>query len=182
MLFSITKNKFLRFLFTSSSIYLILYLIYQFYIKRYTVLDQAFIRLIINSADVILHAFGFKTMKILRDTDYQAIAIDGSNGIWIGAACNAITLFFLFTVFIVAYPGEQKKKIWYIPLGIFAIHFLNILRVVALAIIALYQPASLDFNHTYTFTFVVYGFIFMLWMIWVNKFAEPAANKNQGVS
>jgi exosortase/archaeosortase family protein len=49
---------------------------------------------------------------------------------------------------------------------------LNVLRVVALAIIAKYCPQYLNFNHTYTFTFVIYSFIFLLWIIWVNKFSD----------
>jgi len=48
--------------------------------------------------------------------------------------------------------------------------------VVALALTANYFPEYLNFNHTYTFTFMVYAFIFLLWMIWVNRFSE---NKNQ---
>lgn len=103
----------------------------------------------------------------------QVMGIDGSNGVWIGGPCNGITLMFLFAVFVIAYPGSIKNKLWYIPLGIIAVHALNIIRIVALAIIALHDPYSLDFNHTYTFTFIAYSFVFMLWMIWVNKLAEP---------
>lgn len=166
------ESKFLRFLAISSLIYLVLYLFYQFFIKKHTFIDQAFIRVIINSSDRILHLFGYKTIKILRDTDFQAILIDGSNGVWVGSGCNALTLFFLFAVFIAAYPGHQKSKWWFIPFGVISIHILNIFRVVALAMIALYKPQYLDFNHTYTFTFIIYGYIFLLWMWWVNKFSN----------
>ncbi len=177
MLAIFKQNKFLRFLVISSSLYLLLYLFYQFFIKRYTFIDEGFIRIIIGSVDPILHLFGFKTFKILRDTDFQAIGIDGSLGVWVGGGCNAITLFFLFAVFIFAYPGSQKNKWWFILFGVVTIHFLNILRVVALAIIKFKKPEWLDFNHTYTFTFIVYGYIFLLWIWWVNKFAN-AENKN----
>jgi exosortase family protein XrtF len=166
------QNKFLRFLFVSSFSYLALYLFYQFYIKTHTFIDQEFIRVIINSADAILHLLGYRTFKILRDTDFQSIGIDGSLGVWVGGGCNAITLFFLFAVFILAYPGHQKSKWWFIPMGVLTIHLLNILRVVALALIKLYKPEYLDFNHTYTFTFIVYCYIFLLWMWWVNKFSN----------
>ncbi len=165
------QNKFFRFLVFSSFLYLVLYLFYQFYIKQYTFIDQAFIRVIINSSDWFLHLFGYKTFKILRDTDFQALGIDGSNGIWVGGGCNAITLFFLFAVFIFAYPGQQKNKLWYIPMGILTVHILNILRVVALTLIAFNCPNYLNFNHTYTFTLIVYGYIFLLWIWWVNRFS-----------
>jgi exosortase family protein XrtF len=172
---SITSNAFIKFILSSGLLYFVLYLIYQFVVKRYTFYDQKFIGSIITSAEAALHFLGFTTFKVLQDRDMQVIGIDGSNGVWVGSNCNAITLFALFSVFILTYPGHQKSKIWFIPAGILAIHLLNILRVTALAIIANYSPASLDFNHTYTFTFLVYAFIFMLWMIWVNKFSSKTS-------
>jgi exosortase family protein XrtF len=165
------NNAFSRFILLSGSLYFILYLIYQFIVKKYTFYDQKFIGLIIESADQLLHLLGYKTFKVLQDLDYQVIGIDGSNGVWIGSNCNAIKLFGLFTVFIIAYPGALKNKLWFIPGGILLIHLLNILRVASLAIIANSFPQYLDFNHTYTFTLIVYGFIFGLWMLWVNHFS-----------
>jgi len=166
------RNAFTRFLLISGCLYLFLYLFYQFVIRRYTWYDQRFIGSIINAADALLRTMGYSTYKVLTDRDIQVFGIDGSNGVWVGSNCNAITLFSLFAVFIIAYPGSQRHKWWFIPLGMLAIHLLNIVRVAALAIIARNTPLSLDFNHTYTFTFLVYGFIFMLWMIWVNRFAK----------
>lgn len=166
------KNALIRFLIFAGLTYLILYLIHQFLIKRYTFYDQRFIGGIITSANEILQLIGYKTNMILQDRDFQVIYIDGSNGVWVGSNCNAISLFILFTVFIAWYPGYQKAKIWFIPFGIATIHILNILRVVGLAIIAKSAPNWLNFNHTYTFTFLVYAYIFLLWVWWVNKFAN----------
>lgn len=170
-------NAFLRFLTFAGLLYLGLYLVYQFVVRKYTYYDQGFIRLIIYSADFFLKLLGYKTFMVLQDIDLQVIGIDGSNGVWIGSNCNAITLFGLFAVFIFAYPGPAKHKAWFVPAGILAIHLLNVLRVVALAMIANSAPEYLDFNHTYTFTFLMYSFIFLLWMFWIKRFGslqEPA--------
>lgn len=172
MLAALKQNRFLKFLVVSSVIYLGLYLFFEFFIKKHTTIDQGFIAIIINSSDVILKLFGYDTFKTISDTDYQVLGIDGSDGVWIGSSCNAITLFFLFAVFVAAYPGHQKSKLWFIPLGLLLIHILNIIRVIVLALIAFYNKDYLDFNHTYTFTFLIYGFIFLLWMTWVNKFSN----------
>jgi exosortase family protein XrtF len=166
------RNAFIRFLLSAGFLYLFLYILYQFVIRRYTYYDQRFIGSIIQSADLLLQWLGYKTFKVLQDRDLQVIGIDGSNGVWVGSNCNAITLFALFAVFIISYPGNQKHKWWYLVLGMITIHLLNILRVAALAIIARNSPLSLDFNHTYTFTFLIYGYIFLLWMIWVSRFAR----------
>ena len=158
-------NVFIRFILISSFLYALLYIVYY---------DQNFIGLIINSSDFLLNFLGFKTYKVLQDRDMQVIGIDGANGVWVGSNCNAITLFALFSVFIIAYPGNQKHKFWYIPIGIIIIHLLNIFRVLALAMISFYRPDLLEFNHTYTFTFIIYGVIFLLWLIWINKFSEKS--------
>ena len=176
---ALRSNAFVKFLLTAGLIYLLLYLSYQFVVKRYTYYDQAFIGSIIKAAEQFLNLLGYKTFKILQDRDMQVIGIDGSNGVWIGSNCNALKLFGLFSVFILAYPGNQRDKWWYIPAGIAAIHLLNIVRVSMLAIIAFYDYTWLDFNHTYTFNFLVYGFIFFLWMLWVNKFSQKHIRHEQ---
>src|SRR5689334_8289413 len=100
----IQSNAFIRFILRAGILYLLLYLIYQFVVKRYTFYDQKFIGLIIESADQVLQLMGYKTFKVLQDRDFQVVGIDGSNGVWVGSNCNAITLFSLFAVFIIAYP------------------------------------------------------------------------------
>jgi hypothetical protein len=54
---------------------------------------------------------------------------------------------------------------------------LNVLRIVALAIIMSVNEEWLAFNHDYTFTILVYAYVFALWMIWVQRFS-PFAKKN----
>ncbi len=165
------ENAFVRFIVTSALLYGLLYLIYQFVVKRYTYYDQNFISSIVWVTDLVLKGLGYKTFYTINTHDFQVVGIDGSNGVWVGSNCNAITLFTLFSVFIIAYPGHQKSKLWFIPVGIVAIHILNLVRVISLTLIAYYWPQSLSFNHTYTFTFLVYAFIFLLWVIWVQKFS-----------
>ena len=177
MLNVIKENPYYRFLFKACFLYLTCYLIYEFFIKVYTPIDQLFIRAIINFCEWVLSLMGFKTFASKDINDMQVFGIDGSNGVWIGGPCNGITLMFLFAIFVIAYPGKSKHKYWYLPLGILSVHLVNIIRIIALAIIALYNPEALDFNHTYTFTFLAYSYVFMLWMIWVNRFANKDKNE-----
>ena len=62
-----------------------------------------------------------------------------------------------------------KKKLWFIPLGIFIVHTANAIRIAALTIISAENPKALDFNHNITFQVIVYGLIFLLWYWWVQK-------------
>lgn len=176
MKFALNRGQYARFLLVAGLLYFVFYLLYQFVVRKYSFYDQKFIGLIIENSDILLRGMGFNTFKVLQDRDMQVLGIDGGSGVWIGSNCNAITLFALFAVFVIAYPGNAKNKVWFVPLGILLIHCINILRVVALAIINIKAPQYLDFNHTYTFTFLVYGFIFLLWMFWVNRLS---GGKNQ---
>ena len=165
------NNKFQFFILKASLLYGLCYFLYEFIIKRNTRGDQLFIREIINLCKWIFDLFGYKTFASKEVNDFQVFGIDGSNGVWIGGPCNGINLMFLFAIFVIAYPGNIKNKLWYIPLGILIVHSINILRIVALAFIAFYYPNYLNFNHTYTFTFLAYSAVFGLWMLWVNKFS-----------
>jgi exosortase/archaeosortase family protein len=63
---------------------------------------------------------------------------------------------------------------WFIPLGILAIHIANLIRVISLVILNYYRPSALSFNHDYTWTVLVYGFIFWLWYLWTEKLSRVA--------
>jgi len=68
------------------------------------------------------------------------------------------------------------KKLWFIPFGLITLHLLNALRIIALCIIVGVDYRYLDFNHTYTFTILVNGYMFLLWLWWAKKYgkSEPA--------
>lgn len=106
----------------------------------------------------------------------SSIYINGEEMVRVGAACNAMVLMALFAGFIIAFPGPLVGKMIYIPFGIFIINILNLLRVTLLALNAYYSEQTLDFNHKYTFTLLVYVAIFFLWMIWVKKTKSNNAN------
>lgn len=124
----------------------------------------------------LLQLFGYQLIPDSHDVSIRTIGIDGTGGIWIGDPCNGLTLFSLFTGFVIAYPGSAIKKLWFIPLGIILIHAFNVLRLVALALILHYfpDPEVLEFNHTYTFTIIVYSFVLFLWYLWAAKLSNAS--------
>jgi exosortase family protein XrtF len=167
-----TLNTFHKFLLKAGLLYAVCYFVYELILKKYTRFDQYFIRIIINACEQILSFLNYKTFSSKEINDFQVFGIDGSNGVWIGGPCNGITLMFLFAIFIIAYPGNLKHKLWYLPLGMILVYGLNLFRIISLSLIAYYNPSYLEFNHTYTFTFIAYSFVFSLWMLWVNKFSK----------
>lgn len=169
---SVLNSKTGRFFLLSSSLYILWFVLYEFYIKPKTLLDEKLITSIIFTTKKALELFSYKVYYVLDDLEHQMIGVDGAHPVWIGGPCDGVAIMAIFIIFVGAYPGNQFHKLWFIPLGLFFIHVLNIIRVASLAAINLHAPEYLDFNHTYTFTFIVYGFIFLLWMLWVNKFSK----------
>ncbi|MFD2784124.1 exosortase X [Hymenobacter rubripertinctus] len=85
----------------------------------------------------------------------------------VGNPCNGLVLYALFAGFVLSYPGNGRRRLWFIPLGIATIYLLNVLRIAVLALNHTYWYHTVEFNHHYTFTFVAYGAILVLWARWV---------------
>ena len=171
MNFAFLKNPIVRFLVTFGFFYLTWFLIYELLIHPWGRLDSSVINNSIFFSSHLLELFGYTVFTSHSET-MRTLGIDGTHGLWIGDPCNGIALFSLFTFFIIAYRGNWKKKMWYIPVGILSIHFMNIIRITALCIIVYKKPEWLEFNHTYLFQILMYLFIFLLWIIWVKKFSS----------
>ncbi|MFK7758105.1 MAG: exosortase X [Flavobacteriales bacterium] len=153
------------------------YFLYEVVIKPNDFYDKHVIATIASQGQWFLEFLGYSTLLF----DYSGngfsdfVQIQGSPGVIIGAGCDGLVIIALFIIFISLFAGPVRHKLWFIPLGILLIHSLNVLRVAILAIIVLYRPEWLAFNHDYTFVLITYGFVFLLWMIWVNKFSQTVA-------
>jgi exosortase family protein XrtF len=171
MKITLPNNPLVRFLLLFILLYTAWYLFYQLVVNPNGTLDTFVINSSVASTATLLKFFGYTVFTTHSET-IRTVGIDGTNGLWIGDPCDGITLFALFTAFIASYPGPWKHKAWFIPAGIVAIFGMNVLRITGLCMIVLYKPSWLDFNHDYLFKIIVYGFIFGLWMIWINWFSK----------
>ena len=126
-----------------------------------------------NQANYLLELFGYQP-DIDTFDNIVVTKISGTylnHGVWIGEPCNGLKLFGVFSIFIIAFPGSIKSKLWFIPLGILFLHFFNVLRIGTLTIIAANNPLVLNFNHNITFQIVIYSMIILLWHIWIKQFS-----------
>jgi exosortase/archaeosortase family protein len=90
----------------------------------------------------------------------------------IGAACNGLEMLVIFSFFIAWYPGNKYVKLGFIGAGLLLIHSLNILRNFVLTILAINRSIYFELFHRYIFIFLIYGTIFILWMIWANYLSK----------
>lgn len=158
--------------------YLVLTIIYQSYLNRFDVSKNevdSFTQLVANQTKSVLTLFDATayneqhptepSIKIIYKGQYISRIIEG---------CNALSVIVLFVSFVIAFTGKWKQTLVFILLGSILIHILNIARI-ALLCMALYSfPQYENVLHGVIFPLIIYGVVFLLWVIWVNKFSLHA--------
>jgi exosortase/archaeosortase family protein len=85
----------------------------------------------------------------------------------------------LYVGFIFCFPSGLRRKLWFSLLGLAFIYIINVFRCVGLVLIAHDNDLRkwFDFAHHYLFVIIVYGFIFLLWMWFVNGIGRIATGQ-----
>ncbi len=175
---SFLRNPFFRFLLLGTVLYVSWYFLYELWLKPSTGFDDFVIAHIVAGSEWLLQFVGFTLYdRVEWNLAWNYLGIEGAQGVIVGAPCDGIVLFALFAIFIIAFPGPLKHKLWFIPAGLLSIHFINVLRVASLTVIDSINPEWLAFNHDYTFTVLVYAYVFWLWYVWVNRFSPLQLTK-----
>lgn len=168
-------KPFLLFLGKFALTYLVLTFAYQYYLNQFEVKNHevdGFTRLVTGQVEQTLLFFNCDAHSELHPT--AACYKFFYNGKYISRiveGCNALSVIILFIAFVIAFSGKLKHTILYIIGGSLIIHILNITRI-ALLMIAFYNfPEANTLLHDILFPLVIYGTVFILWVIWVNKFS-----------
>lgn len=174
----IQYKPFLLFLGKFFMTYLILTFIYQFYLIS-----------VVNSIDAITQNVSVLTQKfsnlmglnlyMIQEIGQYKIKIEDKVVARIIEGCNAMSIIILFSSFIVAFSGKLKQTLVFILGGSLFIYILNILRIIILSVLMYYYPAQEHILHGVIFPLIIYGAIFILWVIWVNKFSKYATKTSK---
>jgi exosortase family protein XrtF len=165
-----------RFLVMGFGGYIVWHLSYENFFRPATFLDEYVTENLILLSEKVLAWMGYELnthFQIMDQAFRNRIGIKGSGGVFVGPSCDGVVLFALFSIFILSFPGNWKRKAWFIPSGVIVVHFANVLRVICLLLIQVYWPSALDFNHDYTFTVFVYSIIFALWYLYAAQNHGP---------
>lgn len=138
----------------------------KFYPDYFTNLVAKQSRAVLNTLDYnaeIMPHPNEPSMKLVLNGKYLARVIEG---------CNAISVIILFLSFIVAFSGQVKTTFLYILAGSVLIYTFNLLRIVVLAIGLYHYPKYEAVLHTVVFPAIIYGMVFLLWIVWVNRFSK----------
>jgi exosortase family protein XrtF len=163
----------LKFLAWAAALLVVWVVLYEGYLRPLGQPDDFLTHLTAVEGKVVLQLLGVET-SVGKVAEGSMLYHQGEEVLGIAKNCNGLVVFALFAAFILIFPGNSTHKPWYIPAGILGLFLLNGLRVALLTLIQLQHPSWLDFNHKYTFTILMYGAVFGLWMLWVNKFATPS--------
>ena len=123
-------------------------------------------------SETLLNSLGYQTqvlphpdepsMKLIINNKYVARVIEG---------CNSLSVIILFISFVIAFAGRLKPTIIYLLAGSVLIYAVNLFRIVILSIGLFHYPWRRDILHNIIFPLIIYGMVFLLWMVWVNRFA-----------
>ncbi len=173
----VKRDPVIRFFLTAGVLYMGWYLLYGQLLQPYGHLDRAVIANLVDLSGALLRLLGHDLIPEPANPEgLRTIGVQGGHLLWIGEACNGVGLFAVYLIFLAAYPGPMRHKFWFGALGLLSIHLINALRIAALCIIVVYDYELLNFNHDYTFYVVVYGWVFLLWAIWVKRFSPRGRN------
>lgn len=103
------------------------------------------------------------SMKLIINKKFVARVIEG---------CNSISIIILFISFIIAFAGKWKTTLFYALFGSVLIYTVNLIRIAILSIGLYHYPWRKEILHVVIFPLIIYGLVFLLWMIWVNRFAS----------
>lgn len=177
----IQYKPFLFFLLRFFLSYLILTVLYQIYLNSF---DSSSLEV-----DSITEIVSVQTQQTIELFNYNShlephpkqnsymLFVEGKNVARVVEGCNAISVIILFIAFVIAFKGSWKKTMLFILAGSIFIYILNIIRIALIAIALYHYPQHEHLLHGVVFPLFIYGVVFLLWVIWVNKFSVYAIQK-----
>lgn len=103
------------------------------------------------------------SMKLIINKKFVARVVEG---------CNSVSIIILFISFILAFADKFRTTFLYILAGSVLIYVVNLFRIVILSIGLYHYPWRREELHTVIFPLIIYGMVFLLWMLWVNRFSN----------
>lgn len=177
----IQYKPFLIFLLKFFLSYLILTFLYQIYLNSF---DSSSLE--VDSITQLVSVQTQQTIELFQNNSHlephpkqnsNMLFVEGKNVARVVEGCNAISVIILFIAFVIAFKGNLKKTVLFILAGSILIYVLNIIRIALIAIALYHYPQHEHLLHGVVFPLFIYGVVFLLWVIWVNKFSVYAIQK-----
>ena len=126
-----------------------------------------------QSCGVLDHIF---RLDITTISEHRIIATLNDEGGWarvgIAPECASLKQWLHWIFLMVLFPGPWKHKLWYIPAGLVIIEWTNVVRICGILLMQIRWPNSFHIAHDYIFKVFFYFVIFLMWVLWVEKFKD----------
>ena len=159
-------------------VYVLLFLMYSLYLNKYQKNTDFYAcspitEKVAEQTSYLLNVLGYNS-KIEQHQEEVSIKLYIHNKIVarIIEGCNSASIIILFISFIVAFSSNFKDTALYILFGSLVIYFVNIVRIVIIAIALYKYPHYEKILHDVFFPTVIYGTTFLLWIFWVRTFSK----------
>ncbi len=146
--------------------------IYALILKENGATDQFVTKYVALFSLRILNEIGYPMTSQINEIGMYYFYMYGKCQLQIAHSCNGLILFVLYVAFLVSFKGDWLLKILVSIVGCLGIYLINVGRVVALMLIHVHYPQYLNFSHHWLFSALVYGFVFSLWLLWINKLSQ----------
>lgn len=169
-------KPFLVFLASFFGCYILLTFLYQLFLNSFgnNTVDSITQVVAHNSEKVISWFFMRIQAESVVNEPFVRMYFQNQYIVRIVEGCNGISVIVLFISFIVAFTGSFKSTLLFILGGTTSIYILNVLRIALLIVLMYYYPAVKHILHGVLFPAIIYGAVFILWLIWVRKFSKYA--------
>jgi exosortase family protein XrtF len=155
--------------------YLVLTFIYKSYLNHFNQGIPAvdgFTELVAKQSKLVLEIIDTNVMvRLENDPSQIKFFYNEIFLVRIIEGCNALSIIILFISFIIAFTGKLKQTILYVIGGSLLIHICNIIRIALLIVLMYNFPGLQSLLHDIIFPLIIYGLVFLLWVIWIAKFS-----------
>ncbi len=129
--------------------------------------------LVARQTNAILNNIGYDAYVLPHPNEpSMKVVINGKYVIRVIEGCNAVSIIILFLSFIIAFAGKFKTTLFYCFAGSIIIYAFNLIRIVILSVALYHYPWRQEVLHEVIFPMLIYGAVFILWMVWVNRFSK----------
>ncbi|MBA4056378.1 MAG: exosortase family protein XrtF [Marivirga sp.] len=154
-------------------IYVVANLIYGAFVTAYSPGPDPFTKGVTVHTNAALQVCGWKTTFQDNTTKPTSeLIFENKRILAIYEGCNGVNVMIIFVAFLIAFGPVTRTLFWFIPLGLAILHLMNLIRIALLFWVAIYLPDFMYFTHKYLFTAILYVVVFLLWVVWVRKFAK----------
>ncbi|MBC7554890.1 MAG: archaeosortase/exosortase family protein [Taibaiella sp.] len=166
------------FILRAFAIFITWQVLYNFILLPARIPDRFLTNITAFSTSKLLSVFYYNVEHVYALTNSTRLAlikINGAKIIGVADPCNALDIYVLYVSFLFCFPGNWKRRLLFIALGVPYIFALNTVRCVMIAWLNMNYRGWVEISHHYIFTTALYLLVFHVWALYTKKGMNHAA-------